>query len=460
MVGSVYLKIKNNKEATSEKNFFIIIFMKRKNIFFFISIFILGIGLGFLSAQKIKQKTPKKSKQNIYIRFTGEVWDTIQKNYWKKIDEDRLANLYVDAVEKTLSQPQPQAFKIKNKKGVLSLLQKKLARLPSTQQKKWFVTSLANNVLINLQPTGRSRLYTKKEAKNLKNMVKNINPNENEYKILGVPKTAKGKTIVKSYKKIASQLKDKAKTSTKAAQQLKRVDKAYQILADKETRHRYDKSGIESTISWRFITPDIFYMNWTRFSPTSFADLKKASEKSQKYPHASTLILDLRENIGGTIDGLPWFLGPFIGPNRYAYQFFHQGKKNDYKTRMGWLPNLTKFKKVVILVGPNTQSTAEIFTATLKKYNAGVVVGTKTKGWGTIEKVFPIKTQLNKNEKYSVFLVHSLTLDENGEPIQGRGINPDISVSSPGWENQLLKYFNYPGLVKTIKGLTLFRNAP
>ena len=424
--------------------------MKKKIIFLAVLIFILGIGIGFLTGQKLRKKTVKK-KPNVYLAFTNEVWETIQKNYWKKIDESQLAELYVDDLEKVLSQPQPEAFKIKDKQGFLKFFAKKLQQLSTNQQKKELVTKLADLVLANLQPTNRSRLYTKKKERQLKNMVKNINPNENEYQVLKVPKTATKETITKSYKKIIAQLKDKVKTSTKAAQELKQANKAYQILADKETRRRYDKSGVESTINWRFITPDIFYMNWTRFSPTSFEDLKKAAERSSSQPQASTLILDLRENIGGTIDGLPWFLGPFIGPDRYAYQFFHQGDKTDYKTRAGWLKNLAKFKKVVVLIGPNTQSTAEVFAATIKKYNAGVVIGQKTRGWGTIEKVFPLKTQLDKKEKYSIFLVHSLTLDENGQPIQGHGVEPTIRMTSPNWENELLKYFNYPGLVKAIK---------
>jgi len=40
-----------------------------------------------------------------------------------------------------------------------------------------------------------------------------------------------------------------------------------------------------------------------------------------------SLILDLRGNIGGSVDVLPYLLGPFIGQNNYAYQFLHQGKR-------------------------------------------------------------------------------------------------------------------------------------
>ncbi|KPJ70546.1 hypothetical protein AMJ51_01600 [Microgenomates bacterium DG_75] len=164
-----------------------------------------------------------------------------------------------------------------------------------------------------------------------------------------------------------------------------------------------------------------------------------------------TLILDLRDNVGGAIDGLPYFLGPFIGAEQYAYQFYHQGEKTDFKTRTGWLPSLVRYKKVVVLVNEGTQSSAEVMAATLKRYNVGVVVGASTKGWGTVEKVFALKTQIDPNEKYSMFLVHSLTLRDDGEPIQDKGVDPTININNPGWEEQLMAYFNYPELVEAVK---------
>lgn len=145
------------------------------------------------------------------------------------------------------------------------------------------------------------------------------------------------------------------------------------------------------------------------------------------------------------------FQALLIGQDQYAYQFFQQGEKTDFKTRSGWLPSLVRYKKVVILVNENTQSSAEVMAAVLKKYNVGVVVGTRTRGWGTIEKVFPLENQLNEGEKYSLFLVHSLTLRDDGQPIEGRGIDPLIDITDSNWESQLYSYFHYSELTKAIK---------
>ena len=91
--------------------------------------------------------------------------------------------------------------------------------------------------------------------------------------------------------------------------------------------------------------------------------------------------------------------------------------------------------------------------AALKTYNVGVVVGTLTKGWGTVEKVFELENQLDEGETYSAFLAHHLTLRGDGQPIEGRGVDPMVNINDSNWEDQLLSYFNFPQLVTQIMGL-------
>ena len=108
----------------------------------------------------------------------------------------------------------------------------------------------------------------------------------------------------------------------------------------------------------------------------------------------------------------------------------------------------------MILIDNNTQSTAELMAATLKKYNVGILLGEKTRGWGTIERVFELKNQLSDGEKYSLFLVHHLTLRDDGQPIEGNGVEPHIYLSNSTWKQELLAYFNYPPLISAIQSLS------
>jgi C-terminal processing protease CtpA/Prc len=115
------------------------------------------------------------------------------------------------------------------------------------------------------------------------------------------------------------------------------------------------------------------------------------------------------------------------------------------------LASLVQYKKVVILVDEGSQSTAEVMASVLKKYNVGVLLGRKTKGWGTVERVFPLQTKFDDNESYSAFLVHTVTLREDGLPIEGNGVEPMISIDDKNWTNQLLEHFNSESLVSAVK---------
>lgn len=252
-------------------------------------------------------------------------------------------------------------------------------------------------VLASLNPTGRSGLYTQKQEITLKNTVENRNP-----------KTGK----------------------------------------------------VEPTISNKIIPPSTFYVKFDKFSPTSLEEFQKAFDSHKDNATLSCLILDLRGNVGGAIDATSYFLGYFLGKGQYAFDFYHKGEYQPFKTQTDKLPGISKYKQVVVLVDQNTQSSAEMMAAALKKYHAGVVVGVPTKGWGTVEKVFPLDNQISKEEKYSIFLVHSITLRDDNQPIEGRGVEPDVDIRDPGWTKKLLAYFNNQTLVEAVNGLYGVTNEP
>ena len=411
-------------------------------------IFCAGIGGGYFLSHK--EKIPNISlpfPKNKYISFLAEVYDVIQNNYWEKISDDQLIKLYILGVQKITGQP--LITEPKNRKELTETLRKAIKNLPRDEQKKEFSSQLADIVLANLQPSGRSRLYSLKQEIDLKNVIENRNPDVDQYKVLDVPKNASEEAIRKTYEEKTEELKKSA--SPEAKQKLAEINKAFTILSDVDNKKTYDQSGVEPTMEYKLLRPDIFYLHINKFSPTTLDELFRVSEKVDKGNILDSLILDLRDNIGGAIDGLPYFLGPFIGNEQYAYQFYHQGNREDFKTKIGWIQPLLRYKKTIVLINENTQSSAELMAAVLKKYNVGVLIGTSTRGWGTVEKVFEIKQQLDPNEKFSAFLVHRITLRDDGQPIEGRGVDPDINIKDPNWEQQLYSYFRYSEYAKVIK---------
>jgi len=420
----------------------------------FIILALVFTGLGVISTQfYLNKKEPAVSSasqevyEDKYLAFISEIYDKLVENYWEKTEEKKFVETFVLAIEKLTGQP--QNLKRLDKQNLIAKIDQIINQdITDEAKKKEFVVTMADMVLANMQPFGRSRLYMKKDEQALRDNVQNKTETD-YYQILGVDKDANLEEInqaVEEKKQIAE--KD---PSLENKQILEQAKKAQQVLTDDRARQLYDTANIAPTMEYELISPEIFYIHLTKFSPTTLEELQRVTEKVDSGDQLDTLIFDLRDNIGGAIDGLPYFLGPFIGNNQYAYQFYHQGEEIDYKTKIGWMPSLVRYKKVIILINENAQSSAEVMASVLKKYNVGVLVGRTTKGWGTVEKVFKLDNQIDKQEEYSMFLVHSVTLRADGQPIEGRGVDPTINIDDPTWKQQLFDYFNDQKIVNAVE---------
>lgn len=432
----------------------------------FIIVIILLIGIVFTANylyNKNNEISPTATQQDlqpqdIYLAFLNEIYDKIKTHYWNKITDTHLANLYKLAAEKATEKPLAVFFADQN--GVNAMARTLMADMDQ-DQKKDFIVNLNNIVLANLEPFGRSGLFSQAQTDDLKNRVSNVDPETDLYQSLDVSQDASQEDIQEGYQtkyqKLSQIISDATideEAKQEAQTELALVERAYETLSTQADRQRYNQSGVESSLDSKLITPSIFYIHLKKMSPTSFEEFQLAANSVNDQPASlNTLIFDLRGNIGGSVDLMQWFLGPFIGPNNLAYEFYHQDEYEPFKTVVGWLDSLIRYKKVVILINQDSQSSAEVMAATLKKYNVGVLIGTPTKGWGTIEQIFPLDNQIDENETYSMFLVHSLTLREDNQPIEGRGVEPHILITDDNWPQQLSAYFNYPELTTLINNL-------
>ena len=377
-------------------------------------VFSIGLGFGHSTVSKDKTQNIQTIEKNIPKAFISEVYDKIKDNYWDNISDAQLKDL----------------FKIATQNNGGQLNEESAAKI-------------AQAVLSSLNPAGRSGLYTQKNEEQLKNTVNNVNPEKDLYKDLGVKKEASREAIAQAYQ-------EKLKTE-KSEEKIKQLTYARDVLTKDDTKNRYDSTQVEPTIFTKIVRPGILYLQFKKFSPTSLDEFVKAFDSYKDDSALYGLIFDLRGNVGGAIDASAYFLGNFIGKNQYAYDFYHKGEYLPFKTPTDKLPSIAKYKQIVILVDNNTQSSAEIMASSLKKYHIGIVVGVPTKGWGTVERIFPLDNQISKTEKYSLFLVHSITLRDDNLPIEGRGVDPDVNIKDPNWQQQFLLYLNFPNLLQAVK---------
>lgn len=410
-------------------------------------IFALGLAAGYKSNDIIGPEDKKEPEKNTPRAFLSEIYDKAKENYWDNISDAQLLEFFKLAMSKYGAAVAVPKFESKEK--FLEAFDKSAASLNREQQNQLAV-SMASAVLATLNPPGRSGLFNQQQEEQLKNTVENINPEKDLYKDLGLGKGASEKEVLSAFTSLQEELKkDK---SPEAAEKLQKITYAKDTLTKKESKERYDQNKVEPTIFTKAMPGNILYFQFKKFSPATMEEFPKAFE-DYKDEQLNSLVIDLRGNVGGTIDATAYYLGYFLGPNQNAFEFYHKGEYLPFKTPTNKLASLSRFKQVVILVDSQTQSSAEMMTASLKKYHNGVVIGIPTKGWGTVERIFPLDNQIDGKQKYSMFLVHSITLREDNQPIEGKGVDPDISISDPGWKKQLLSYFNNDNLVSAVSDI-------
>ena len=239
-------------------------------IFLSLLIFFSGLGGGYFYAQKSERLSGRRvlsSQESVYTAFLSEVYDKIKENYWKSLSDEELTHLFVLGIEKLVGQP--QSLKKENKEELFKTTASILKEIDSQEKEKEFVTQLADIVLANLEPFGRSRLYSKKDETALKNNVENKDPSINQYQILEVNENDSQEKIKQAYEEKKEELIPQAESSTQAAQKLAQVNRSFEILGDKDNRQIYDVSGTEPTLSYHLIRPDIFYIHISKMSPTT-----------------------------------------------------------------------------------------------------------------------------------------------------------------------------------------------
>ncbi len=380
----------------------------------------------------IVYKTPEE--KDVYVRFLMESFDTIKQNYWSKSEDGDLAAHFQQSVQKAEGALTMPILTTRDRAGAAKLLSGALGQATSTETKKALALNILNVAVYNLPPFGRNAVFSQTQEIGFRENVANVDQGKDLYKDLGVEKGATVEEVKVAYEAKAEEL---AKDPTPEAKvELEKVSYAKEVLTNPNTKDLYDEAKIEPTASTNVMGKTL-YIKLDKIAPTTLLEFGRTVYSATTTPGLNSMIIDLRGNLGGSLDFAQHFLGLFLGQNQFAFDLFHQGDYNVQRTAQPYFPELARYKDVVVLTDGMTQSTAEVTSAAFKRFKLGTVIGDTTRGWGTVENTFPLETTIDEKEKYAILIVHSVTLREDNQPVEGRGVDPDINIRTANWKKEV-----------------------
>lgn len=401
---------------------------------------------GVAAAVAAQYKTPEEAA-SVYVRFDMEAYDSILTNYWQKVKESDLAQLYQLSVEKASGQSTVTLLS-QDRAGVAKMLATVFATATSTEVARQLAANTLTVVLYNLAPQGRDQLLSQVQETALRQEVSNVNPGKDLYGDLGVAKGADTQTVNTAYQEKKAELT--ASSSPAAKAELAQVAYAHDVLTNTADKNRYDTSQVEPTVFSRVIGHTL-YLYLSQMAPATVQEFAEAVDAASTTPGLSSMVIDLRGNIGGALAFGQYFLGIFQGQNQYAFDLFHQGDYQVQRTMVPKFDELNRYEEIAVLSDNMTQSTAEVTTAAFKRFHLGHVVGGTTRGWGSVENTYALTTVIDPNTSYSMLLVNSLTLRDDNVPIEGKGVDPDVNIADKNWKSELSKYFTSSSLISAIE---------
>lgn len=145
----------------------------------------------------------------------------------------------------------------------------------------------------------------------------------------------------------------------------------------------------------------------------------------QLLAHADALLIDLRDNGGGSPAMVGYLASAFVAPGRDIYNTFHSRTGTGSEAPVEPFAAPRTEVPLYILVSGRTGSAAEAFAYTLQQAGRATVVGERTAGAANPGRPFPV------GDGYSVFVSTGTPInplrDDNWED---RGVQPDVPVES------------------------------
>lgn len=223
------------------------------------------------------------------------------------------------------------------------------------------------------------------------------------YKIDGLDVTTMTETEAQNL------LKGKAGTSTVLS-----IYRENETLEKNVTYSEYTST----TVSYSVIDGNIGYIRFDSFDTNTASEFKKAYN-SLKDDGVTSLLFDVRNNAGGTLESVCKILDAILPKGVIVTVESKSGTQTSTiqsDSKQITLP-------MAVLINENTYSGAELFAAAIRDYKKGTLVGAKTFGKGVAQQIVPLGDQT------AIYLSTQMYYPPSGNTFDGVGVIPDVIIA-------------------------------
>ena len=179
-----------------------------------------------------------------------------------------------------------------------------------------------------------------------------------------------------------------------------------------------------ASVKGRLLEGAFGYVRISHFQARTSEDLVETITRlrEQADPEFKGLVLDLRNNPGGVLNGAVAVSDAFLTEGVIVYT---KGRDEESRLDFSAAPDdILEGAPMVVLVNEGSASASEIVAGALQDQRRAVILGSRTFGKGSVQTII----QLNTNAAIKLTTARYFT--PSGRSIQAEGIEPDIVLSS------------------------------
>ena len=186
-----------------------------------------------------------------------------------------------------------------------------------------------------------------------------------------------------------------------------------------------------TSVKGYLLEEDIGYIRISSFqNPTADLlkdTLSKLVKENDRY--LESLILDLRNNPGGVLEGAVDVSNLFI--DKKGLVVYTEGRipssKLKFKTEPG---DIMLGSPIVVLINEGSASASEIVAGALQDHNRAIIMGSTSFGKGSVQTIIELE------DGYGLKVTTARYYTPSGRSIQAKGIEPDIALKNISLENE------------------------